>query len=167
MTRSWPFRETQYTGLTPLEMFWISNSVYLFVEFYNNKYARRLQFSNMTFPVFLKMFRKFLKSRGLKQTETIINEWKHLIEFIYSNFVNYKIIEMQNDPVYQNYLRNCEGLNWYDVLEVSENASQKDIERAFRKQSLLNHPDRCPTEECLKKFNCLGSARDYALSLRR
>ncbi len=42
--------------------------------------------------------------------------------------------------------------NFYDILGVSENATQEEIKKAFRKKALVSHPDKGGNEEEFKKF---------------
>ena len=44
-------------------------------------------------------------------------------------------------------------MDYYKVLGVSENSSQGDIKKAFRKLSLKHHPDRGGDAEEFKKIN--------------
>ena len=41
----------------------------------------------------------------------------------------------------------------YDILEISKNAKQDDIKKAYRKKALENHPDKGGSEENFKKIN--------------
>eukprot|EP00349_Pseudokeronopsis_sp_Brazil_P000267 CAMPEP_0202962026 /NCGR_PEP_ID=MMETSP1396-20130829/6119_1 /ASSEMBLY_ACC=CAM_ASM_000872 /TAXON_ID= /ORGANISM="Pseudokeronopsis sp., Strain Brazil" /LENGTH=371 /DNA_ID=CAMNT_0049682313 /DNA_START=33 /DNA_END=1148 /DNA_ORIENTATION=- len=53
------------------------------------------------------------------------------------------------------------GKDYYKILGVNRNASQEDIKKAYKKQALKWHPDRCPTEkkdEAQKKFQEIGEA---------
>lgn len=94
--RFWLFQERKdLGGLSPLEFIWVTSSINEFIRFFNDKYARTTNFIDMTFPVFLFYFRKFLKFKGLTQTETIINDWKHLIEAIF----RYGIVPL-SQPLY-------------------------------------------------------------------
>ena len=43
--------------------------------------------------------------------------------------------------------------NLYDVLGVSESASQEDIKKSYRKKSLVNHPDRGGDAEKFKEIS--------------
>lgn len=43
--------------------------------------------------------------------------------------------------------------NYYEILGVSENASQEDIKKAFRTKSKTMHPDKGGNEEDFKKIN--------------
>ncbi|DAZ98475.1 TPA: hypothetical protein N0F65_004912 [Lagenidium giganteum] len=53
------------------------------------------------------------------------------------------------------------GKDYYRILGVSRDASQAEIKRAFRKLSLLHHPDKNPgDEEAQKKFAEVASAYD-------
>lgn len=49
--------------------------------------------------------------------------------------------------------------NFYSVLGISENASQEEIKKAFRKLSLLNHPDKNPNDSsAVSKFQKIMEA---------
>lgn len=52
--------------------------------------------------------------------------------------------------------------DYYAVLNVSRNASQEDIKRAYRKLAIKCHPDKNPDnrEEATKKFKEVGEAYD-------
>ena len=43
--------------------------------------------------------------------------------------------------------------NYYQVLGVSENASQEEIKKAFKEKSKITHPDKGGSEEEFKKIN--------------
>ena len=44
-------------------------------------------------------------------------------------------------------------INYYKILGVSENATQTDIKKEFRKKSLKHHPDRGGDAEKFKEIN--------------
>ena len=49
--------------------------------------------------------------------------------------------------------------NFYEVLGISENATEEEIKKAYRKLSLQYHPDRNSNDpECVKKFQKIGEA---------
>ena len=49
--------------------------------------------------------------------------------------------------------------NFYEVLGVSEKATEEEIKKAYRKLSLQYHPDRNNNDqECVKKFQKIGEA---------
>jgi DnaJ-class molecular chaperone len=49
--------------------------------------------------------------------------------------------------------------NFYEVLGISENATEEEIKKAYRKLSLQYHPDRNNNDqECVKKFQKIGEA---------
>ena len=48
--------------------------------------------------------------------------------------------------------------NYYDVLGISKNASEKDIKSAFRKLSKKYHPDICKEENAEEKFKEINEA---------
>ena len=51
--------------------------------------------------------------------------------------------------------------NPYEILEVRENASQEEIKKAYRKLSLLYHPDRNNNSpDSTNKFQKISSAYD-------
>ena len=48
---------------------------------------------------------------------------------------------------------------YYDLLEVAQNASQDEIKKAFRKQAMKYHPDRNPGDkEAEQKFKAINEA---------
>jgi len=49
--------------------------------------------------------------------------------------------------------------NFYEILGISEKASEEEIKKAYRKLSLQYHPDRNNNDqECVKKFQKIGEA---------
>ena len=49
--------------------------------------------------------------------------------------------------------------DYYKTLDVSENASQEDIKKKYRKMSLLYHPDKNPgNQEAEDKFKKISEA---------
>jgi DnaJ-class molecular chaperone len=44
-------------------------------------------------------------------------------------------------------------MDYYSILGVSRNASEQDIRKAYKKQSMQHHPDRGGDEEQFKKIN--------------
>ena len=44
-------------------------------------------------------------------------------------------------------------MDYYSILGVSKNASEQDIRKAYKKQSMQHHPDRGGNEEQFKKVN--------------
>ena len=53
----------------------------------------------------------------------------------------------------------CAGKSYYDVLQVSKQATDDQIKRAYRKLALKFHPDKNPgNEEATKKFAEINNA---------
>lgn len=48
--------------------------------------------------------------------------------------------------------------NFYKVLNVDENATQDEIKKAYRKLSLLNHPDKNKSPDAVEKFKNINAA---------
>ncbi len=49
--------------------------------------------------------------------------------------------------------------SYYSILGVDEKASQEEIKKAYRKMSLLHHPDRnANSEDSVKKFQTISEA---------
>jgi len=48
--------------------------------------------------------------------------------------------------------------NYYDILNVSQDASEGDIKKAYRTLSLQYHPDRNKSEDAQSKFQEIGAA---------
>ena len=48
----------------------------------------------------------------------------------------------------------------YKTLEVSENASEQEIKKAYRKLAKKYHPDKCKTPECEEKFKEINEANE-------
>lgn len=53
---------------------------------------------------------------------------------------------------------NKKGKDYYQVLGVSNNASQDEIRKAYKKLALQYHPDRNPSEEAQEKFKDITHA---------
>lgn len=51
---------------------------------------------------------------------------------------------------------------FYDLLQVSPDANENELKKAFRKQALLYHPDKNPGAEAEEKFK---EIKAYAASL--
>jgi DnaJ family protein B protein 11 len=53
----------------------------------------------------------------------------------------------------------CAGKSYYDILQVSKQATDDQIKRAYRKMALKFHPDKNPgNEEATKKFAEINNA---------
>lgn len=53
--------------------------------------------------------------------------------------------------------------DYYKILGISKNATEREIKKAYRKQALINHPDKCRGDEeekkkAEKKFKDIGEA---------
>lgn len=48
--------------------------------------------------------------------------------------------------------------DYYAILEISFDSSQKEIKIAFKKQSMIWHPDRNSSEDALKKMQDINEA---------
>src|ERR1700694_634268 len=55
-------------------------------------------------------------------------------------------------------------LDVYTFLTISETATESEIKRAYRKQSLLHHPDKNPSPSAVQKLHHLNLARALLLS---
>ena len=53
-------------------------------------------------------------------------------------------------------------MNYYDILEIDSSANETEIKKAYRRLSLLHHPDRCGTNDKFQKINeayeCLSNS---------
>jgi len=50
--------------------------------------------------------------------------------------------------------------DYYKILDIPKNASDRQIKKAFRKCGVDYHPDKCSTEECSDKFKLCVEASD-------
>ena len=52
--------------------------------------------------------------------------------------------------------------NYYETIGVSENATQEEIKKAYKKKAIQHHPDKGGDEEMFKKisvaFDTIGDA---------
>jgi len=48
----------------------------------------------------------------------------------------------------------------YKTLDVSENATEQEIKKAYRKLAKQYHPDKCNTPECEEKFKEINAAHE-------
>ena len=51
--------------------------------------------------------------------------------------------------------------NFYNILEINENASQEQIKKSYRQLSLKYHPDRNKDEEATKIFIKISRAYEF------
>ena len=58
----------------------------------------------------------------------------------------------------------CEEDDYYKVLDVSRDASEKDIKRAFRKLAVQYHPDKNPDPDARAKFEKIANGKTTANS---
>ena len=49
-------------------------------------------------------------------------------------------------------------MNLYDILEISENASEKEIKKAYKRLALLYHPDKNSEPNATEKFQTIQTA---------
>jgi DnaJ homolog subfamily C member 17 len=54
--------------------------------------------------------------------------------------------------------------DWYEILGVKDDATEKEIARGFRLQSLKYHPDKKPGKEAEEKFHLLSKALEVLSS---
>lgn len=59
-------------------------------------------------------------------------------------------------------IQNIDQNDIYDILKVSESASKKEIEKAYRKITLLIHPDKCNLDGATDATQKINRARDDA-----
>lgn len=54
----------------------------------------------------------------------------------------------------------ADAVDYYELLEVDENATQDEIKKSFRKLALIHHPDKNPDdpEGATKRFAALQQA---------
>jgi len=50
--------------------------------------------------------------------------------------------------------------DYYKILDIPRDASERQIKKAFRKCGMDNHPDKCSTEDCAEKFKLCVEAND-------
>lgn len=51
-------------------------------------------------------------------------------------------------------IRKCSGTQYYEILSLERTATDTEIKKAYRKQSLLTHPDKNGYEEADEAFKC-------------
>lgn len=56
--------------------------------------------------------------------------------------------------------------NYYEILELSEDCSQEDVKKAFRRLARKYHPDKCKDPDAQEKFQKLGEGNQL-FELRR
>lgn len=112
----------------------------------------------------------------LQKADTDIKSWelagayRHICYGV-ATCLNYQklveiISEMQTDNSEGSDERFGEEPNYYEILGVSENATEKEIRRAYKKKAQEWHPDKAPEdrkEEFTEKMAQINQARDVLL----
>ncbi|KRX02056.1 HSP40/DnaJ peptide-binding [Pseudocohnilembus persalinus] len=119
----------------------------------NNEKYLIFTYSHLEFVIFQSQCKREGKIEEYQESQEMPTEKNKEIQQKYPQIVNFKRDIAVSDQVLESAQR-----EYYDILEIKQNASEKEIKKAYRKLSAIYHPDYYKGEDANEKMSRINVA---------